>query len=34
LLLDNEDTAHFDDRVHELADGAAEWILRGRAALD
>jgi hypothetical protein len=32
-LLDPEDVAHFGDRLRELAGGAADWALKGRAAL-
>ncbi len=33
-LLDADDLAHFDDRLHELAGDAERWVLDGRAALD
>ena len=32
-LLTEEDLAHFDDRLRELTGEAADWVLRGRAAL-
>ena len=31
--LSSADLAHFEDRLRELADDAAGWVLRGRAAL-
>ena len=32
-LLDGNDVGHFHERLHELAGGSSEWVLRGRAAL-
>src|SRR5919108_932377 len=33
-ILDDNDLAHFDERLRELAGDATDWVLRGRVALD
>jgi aryl sulfotransferase len=32
-LLDDSDITHFNERLHDLAGGAMDWVMRGRVAL-